>query len=247
MSDVPNLRPRVAAIAESATLAVDAKAKALRRRGSRSSGSAPASPTSRRPPTSSRPPSRPAATRRTTATRPPAGLPELRRRSPPRRCATRATRSDAGQVLVTNGGKHAIYRRLRHAARPGRRGAAPRAVLDDLPRADPPRRRRRRSSCRPTTDDRLQGHRRAARGGPHHRTKILVFVSPSNPTGRRLPADEVEAIGRWAVEHGIWVITDEIYEHLTYGDHEFSLDRHARARAGRPGASSSTAWPRPTP
>jgi aspartate aminotransferase len=49
-----------------------------------------------------------------------------------------------------------------------------------------------------------------------------VFVSPSNPSGAVYPKDEVEAIGRWAVEHGIWVITDEIYEHLTYGDHLFT-------------------------
>ncbi|MEJ7585326.1 MAG: aminotransferase class I/II-fold pyridoxal phosphate-dependent enzyme, partial [Acidimicrobiales bacterium] len=53
------------------------------------------------------------------------------------------------------------------------------------------------------------------------RTKALLFVSPSNPTGAVYPHREIEAIGRWAVEHGIWVITDEIYEHLTYGDHAF--------------------------
>jgi aspartate/methionine/tyrosine aminotransferase len=50
----------------------------------------------------------------------------------------------------------------------------------------------------------------------------LVFVSPSNPTGVVYPSDEVDAIGSWAVERGIWVITDEIYEHLTYNGHEFS-------------------------
>jgi aspartate/methionine/tyrosine aminotransferase len=53
------------------------------------------------------------------------------------------------------------------------------------------------------------------------RTKLLVFVSPSNPSGAVYPRDDVEAIGRWAVEHGIWVVTDEIYEHLTFGDHRF--------------------------
>ena len=52
------------------------------------------------------------------------------------------------------------------------------------------------------------------------RTKALIFVSPSNPTGAVYPRDEIEAIGRWAVEHGIVVITDEIYEHLVYGDAE---------------------------
>jgi aspartate/methionine/tyrosine aminotransferase len=50
---------------------------------------------------------------------------------------------------------------------------------------------------------------------------VLLFVSPSNPTGAVYPAHEVEAIGKWAVEHGVWVVTDEIYEHLTFGDHEF--------------------------
>ena len=53
------------------------------------------------------------------------------------------------------------------------------------------------------------------------RTRALLFTSPSNPTGGVYPAAEIEAIGRWAVEHGIWVVTDEIYEHLTYGGHEF--------------------------
>jgi aspartate/methionine/tyrosine aminotransferase len=53
------------------------------------------------------------------------------------------------------------------------------------------------------------------------RTKLLVFVSPSNPSGAVYPRDEVEAIGRWAVEHDIWVVTDEIYEHLTFGEHRF--------------------------
>jgi aspartate/methionine/tyrosine aminotransferase len=53
------------------------------------------------------------------------------------------------------------------------------------------------------------------------RTKVLLFVSPSNPTGAVYSRDEIEAIGRWADEHGLWVITDEIYEHLVYGDAEF--------------------------
>lgn len=52
------------------------------------------------------------------------------------------------------------------------------------------------------------------------RTKVLVFVSPSNPTGAVYRREEIEAIGRWAVEHGVWVVTDEIYEHLVYGDAE---------------------------
>jgi aspartate aminotransferase len=53
------------------------------------------------------------------------------------------------------------------------------------------------------------------------RTKALLFVSPSNPTGSVYPPDAVEEIARWAIAHGLWVITDEIYEHLTFGDHQF--------------------------
>jgi len=52
------------------------------------------------------------------------------------------------------------------------------------------------------------------------RTKVLLFVSPSNPTGAIYTREEIEAIGRWAVEHDLWVVTDEIYEHLVYGDNE---------------------------
>jgi aspartate/methionine/tyrosine aminotransferase len=54
------------------------------------------------------------------------------------------------------------------------------------------------------------------------RTTMLVFVSPSNPTGAVYSPAEVAEIGRWAAEHGLWVVTDEIYEHLVYGDAEFS-------------------------
>jgi aspartate/methionine/tyrosine aminotransferase len=54
------------------------------------------------------------------------------------------------------------------------------------------------------------------------RTKLLLFVSPDNPSGAVYPRAEVEAIGRWAAEHDVWVLTDEIYEHLTYGDHAFT-------------------------
>src|SRR6185437_7553972 len=49
------------------------------------------------------------------------------------------------------------------------------------------------------------------------RTKVLLFCSPSNPTGAVYPAEQVEEIGRWALDAGLWVLTDEIYEHLTYG------------------------------
>ena len=116
-------------------------------------------------------------------------------------------------------------RRVQHvpgAVRPRRRSAAAGAVLDVVPRDDHARRRRSRRAA----DHR--GRRASASSleqldaAVTPRTKALLFVSPSNPTGAVYPPSEVEAIGRWAVERGIWVITDEIYEHLTYGDHVFA-------------------------
>ena len=63
------------------------------------------------------------------------------------------------------------------------------------------------------------------------RTKVLLFCSPSNPTGAVYPPEQVEAIGRWAVEHGIWVLTDEIYEHLLYDGADGAVDAGRGARS----------------
>ena len=66
------------------------------------------------------------------------------------------------------------------------------------------------------------------------RTKALLFVSPDNPSGAVYSPAEVAAIGRWALEKGVWVLTDEIYEHLVYGDNKFVTHAHDRPRAGQP-------------
>ncbi len=192
-----------------------------KRRGSRSSGSAPASPTSPRPTTSWRPPSRPAPTRRTTATAPAGGLPELKE------AIAAKTRRDSGyevaanQVIVTNGGKHAIYDAFTALLDPGDEVLLPAPYWTTYP--EPVRLAggvvvelaTTAADGFKVTVDQLE-----AAFTP--RTKILVFVSPSNPTGVVYTPAEVEAIGRWAADKGIWVLTDEIYEHLTYGDHTFS-------------------------
>jgi aspartate/methionine/tyrosine aminotransferase len=125
------------------------------------------------------------------------------------------------QVLVTNGGKHAVYNTCLTLLDPGDEvllpapywttypepirmvGAVPVEIPTDI------------TSGFRVTVEQLEAARTP-------RTKALLFVSPSNPTGAVYPAEEVEAIGRWAVEHGIWVLTDEIYEHLTYDDNVFT-------------------------
>ena len=145
----------------------------------------------------------------------------------------RLRRAPPANVLVTNGGKHAVFNAFAALLRPGRRGDLPGAVLDDLPRVDHPG-RRRAGGDPDRRGRRVPGHRRAARGGPHRRApRCSLFVSPDNPSGAVYPPEEVEAIGRWAVEHGLWVVTDEIYEHLVYERQRVHVDAGAGARAGR--------------
>jgi aspartate/methionine/tyrosine aminotransferase len=120
---------------------------------------------------------------------------------------------------VTNGGKHAVYNTFATLLDPGDEVIVPAPYWTTYPE---PIALAGGVTVVIQTDE-TSGFRvsidqlEAART---ERTKVLLFVSPSNPTGAVYPPDEVEAIGRWAVEHGIWVVTDEIYEHLTYGDHE---------------------------
>ena len=79
------------------------------------------------------------------------------------------------------------------------------------------------------------------------RTKVLLFVSPSNPTGAVYSPEQVAAIGEWATEHGLWVITDEIYQNLVYDGVRAEQRRSSRPCPRSPtDASSSTASRRPT-
>ncbi len=125
------------------------------------------------------------------------------------------------QVLVTNGGKHALYNAFATLLDPGDEVILPAPYWTTYPESialaggTTVKIPTHEATGFRVTIDQLDAART-------ERTKALVFVSPSNPTGAVYPPDEVEAIGRWAVEHGIWVITDEIYEHLTFGDHQFS-------------------------
>ncbi len=125
------------------------------------------------------------------------------------------------QVLVTNGGKQAVYQAFATVLDPGDEVLLPAPYWTTYPEAI------RLAGGVPVEvfagED--QGYRvsveqlEAARTP---RSKVLLFCSPSNPTGAVYSPEQVRAIGQWAVEHGIWVITDEIYEHLTYDGAVFS-------------------------
>ena len=128
---------------------------------------------------------------------------------------------------------------------PGDEVLAAGAVLDDLPRGDPARRRRPVQVLADETQDYkvTVDQLEAART---ERTKVLLFCSPSNPTGAVYTADEVAAIGRWVEEHALWVVTDEIYEHLVVRRRRDRFAARCCAPSSPTSASSSTASPRPT-
>jgi aspartate/methionine/tyrosine aminotransferase len=212
---------RVGAIAESATLAVDAKAKALKAAGEPVVGfgaGEPDFPTPAHIVEAAVLACRDEANHRYSPT---PGLPALREAIALKTARDSGYECSAAQVLVTNGGKHAVYNAFQTLLDPGDEVLVPAPYWTTYPEAIA-----LAGGCSvplPTTE--LSGFRvtveqlEAARTP---RTKVLLFVSPSNPTGAVYPRAEVEAIGRWAAEHGLWVVTDEIYEHLTFGDHEFS-------------------------
>jgi aspartate/methionine/tyrosine aminotransferase len=152
---------------------------------------------------------------------PAAGLPELKEAIAAKTLRDSKVEVAASQVLVTNGGKHAVYNTFEALLNPGDEVLLPAPYWTTYPE---PIALAGGVSVVLSTDVE-SGFRvtveqlEAARTD---KTKALVFVSPSNPTGAVYPPEEVRAIGEWALKHGIWVITDEIYEHLTFGDNVFT-------------------------
>jgi aspartate/methionine/tyrosine aminotransferase len=152
---------------------------------------------------------------------PAAGLPELREAIAAKTKRDSGYDVQAAQVLVTNGGKHAVYNAFAALLDRGDEVLLPAPYWTTYPEPI------RLAGGVPVVlrTDESTGFRVAIDqldAAVTERTKVLMFVSPSNPTGAVYPPAEVEAIGRWAVERGIWVVTDEIYEHLTYGGHTFT-------------------------
>ncbi|WP_419863966.1 pyridoxal phosphate-dependent aminotransferase [Candidatus Poriferisodalis sp.] len=209
----------LAGIAPSATLAVDAKAKALRAAGENVIGFGAGEPDF---PTPEHIVDAAAAACRDTANHrysPAGGLPALKTALAAKTKRDSGLDWDATQFLVTNGGKQAVYNTMAALIDPGDEVLLPAPYWTTYPEAIrvfggvPVEVFAGIESGFRVSLDQLEAART-------DRTKALLFVSPSNPTGAVYPRDEIVAIGQWAVEHGLWVITDEIYEHLTYGDAE---------------------------
>jgi aspartate aminotransferase len=224
MSTTPSTRrvsARIAAIHESATLAVDAKAKALKAAGENVIGFGAGEPDFPTPDhivdaavAACRDP-------RYHRYSPTAGLPELREAIASKTKRDSGVDCAASQVLVTNGGKHAVYNTFQVLCDPGDEVLLPAPYWTSYPECIA------LGGGAPVVlpTDETNGFRVTIEqldSACTPRTKVLLFVSPSNPTGAVYPPEDVEAIGRWAAERGIWVVTDEIYEHLTYDGHVFS-------------------------
>jgi aspartate/methionine/tyrosine aminotransferase len=208
---------RIGGISESATLAVDAKAKALKAAGRPVIGFGAGEPDFPTPDYIVEAAVEAARDPKNHRYSPAGGLPELKQ------AIADKTKRDSGyvvepsQVVVTNGGKHAVYNAFATLLDPSDEVLLPAPYWTTYPEVI------RLAGGVPVEvfADEGQGYKvtveqlEAARTD---KTKALLFCSPSNPTGAVDSPEEVKAIGQWALEHGLWVVTDEIYEHLTYGD-----------------------------
>jgi aspartate/methionine/tyrosine aminotransferase len=211
---------RIAEIAPSATLAVDAKAKALKAQGESVIGFGAGEPDFPTPEHIVLAAQEACADPRYHKYSPAAGLPELREAIALKTLRDSSVEVDPSQVLVTNGGKHAVFASCVTILDEGDELLLPAPYWTTYP--ETVALAGAKTVVLPTheatgfqvTVEQLEAART-------ERTKALMFVSPSNPTGAVYDRDSIKAIGEWAVEHGIWVITDEIYEHLTYGDKKF--------------------------
>lgn len=208
---------RIGGISESATLAVDAKAKALKAAGRPVIGFGAGEPDFPTPQAIVDAAVAACTDPKNHRYSPAAGLPELRQAIADKTKRDSDYTVEPSQVLVTNGGKQAVYQAFQTLLDPGDEVLLPAPYWTTYPEAItlaggvPVVVPTDESTGYLASVEQLEAARTP-------RTKVLLFNSPSNPTGAIYPPEQVEAIGRWAVEHGIWVVTDEIYEHLVYGD-----------------------------
>ena len=206
---------RIAGITPSATLAVDAKARGLKAAGHPVIGFGAGQPDFPTPGYIVDAAAAAVHDRANHGYTAAGGLPELREAIAAKTLRDSGYAVDGSQVLVTNGGKQAVYSAFATLLDPGDKVLVPAPYWTTYPESI----RLAGGVPEPVVADESTGYLvtveqlEAARTA---RTKALLFVSPSNPTGAVYSREQVEEIGRWAHEHGLWVITDEIYEHLVY-------------------------------
>ena len=213
------LSQRVGAIAESATMAVDKKAKSLKAAGEPVIGFGAGEPDFPTPEhivkAAVEACENPASHKYTPA----GGLPALKEALVIKTERDSKWRPDPSQILITNGGKHAVYNSCAVLLNPGDEVILPAPYWTTYPESIA----LAGGKTVPVMTDISNEFRvtvEQLEAVKTNRTKALMFVSPSNPTGAVYPREEMEAIGKWCLENNVWVIADEIYEHLTYDGHE---------------------------
>jgi aspartate/methionine/tyrosine aminotransferase len=208
---------RIGGIAESATLKVDAKAKALKAEGRPVVGFGAGEPDFPTPAYIVEAAVEAARDPRNHRYTPAGGLPEAKAAIVAKTARDSGYEIEPSQVLVTNGGKQAIYAAFAAMLDPGDEVIVPAPYWTTYPESI----QLAGGVAVEVLADETQDYKvtveqlEAARTD---RTKVLLFVSPSNPTGAVYTADEIRAIGQWVEDHDLWVLTDEIYEHLVYDD-----------------------------
>ncbi|HYD08988.1 MAG TPA: pyridoxal phosphate-dependent aminotransferase [Acidimicrobiales bacterium] len=212
---------RIAAIEESATLAVDAKYKAMQAAGEDVIGFAAGEPDFPTPAHIVEAAVEACKDPKNHKYSPAGGLPELKEAIAAKTARDSGYTVAASQVLVTNGGKHALYDAFATLLDPGDEALLPSPYWTTYPESI------KLAGGVPVIvpTDISTGFKATVEqldAACTERTKLLVFVSPSNPSGAVYSPAEIKAIGEWAVSRGIWVVTDEIYEHLTYDQAVFA-------------------------
>ncbi len=216
----PRIAPRIGAITESLTLSLDAKAKGLKAEGRPVIVYGAGEPDFATPEYITQAAAAACSNPKYHHYTPNGGLPELRA------AIAAKTKRDSGydvsatQILVTNGGKQAIYEAFATILSPGDEVIVPAPYWTTYPESI------RLAGGVPVfvVADETSGYRVTVEqlaAAKTERTKALLFVSPSNPTGAVYPKEQIEEIGKWAAESGLWVLTDEIYEHLVFDGAEF--------------------------
>ena len=211
---------RIASIEPSATLAITSKAKAMKAAGLPVIGFGAGEPDFATPQHIVEAAVAAAQDPANHKYTPAAGLPQLRAAVAEKTLRDSQVSVDASQVLVTNGGKMAVYATFATLLDPGDEVILPAPYWVSYPEAI----RLAGGVTKVVETDIESGFRVTIdqlEQAKSDKTKVLLFVSPSNPTGAVYTAEETQAIGEWALANNIWVVTDEIYEHLTYGDATF--------------------------
>ena len=215
MATFPRISRRIGAIAESATLKVDAKAKALQAQGRPVISYAAGEPDFATPAFIVDAASAAVLDKKNYRYTPAVGLPELREAIATKTLRDSGLEVGADQAVVTNGGKQAVYQAFATIVDPGDEVLLPAPYWTTYPEAIqlaggvPVEVFAGSDQGYLVTVEQLEAART-------ERTKVLLFVSPSNPTGAVYSPEQTTAIGEWALSHGIWVISDEIYQNLTY-------------------------------